>query len=253
MTKELSALAAITNAESLFLSRYQGAEFCVASGSIVQGHGVTHSDLDLIVVYPKIQAAYRESFFYEGMPVEAFVHDYETIQAFMDDDYNRGNACMQHMLATGKIIPCETDSAMKLKTYAQRVLVDGLKGSSSEKIDALRYAVSDLIDDLKDDRPANEQRSILYALYPILGELRVRLTGQFFGTGKQLARKLMNCDPIFLEKLDAVIAKSHTERLSLHDIESLLSLIRPLGGYLFEGYKQLAPSEMRAKATWFVD
>ncbi|MGB9151832.1 MAG: nucleotidyltransferase domain-containing protein [Alphaproteobacteria bacterium] len=249
----MTAEAAISNAEALFVSRYQGAEFCVASGSIIQGHGALHSDLDLVVIYSKIPAAYRESFFYQKMPVEAFVHDYETIQSFMDDDYQRGNVSMQHMLATGKIVPHETESSAKLKVYAQRIIAEGLNPAAPEKIEALRYSVSDLIDDLKDDRPVNEVRSILYSLYHVIGELHLRLSGQFLATGKHLARKLKDCDPAFSAKLDAIMTRAHTDKISDQDIEALLSLLQPLGGNLFDGYKQTAPSEKRAAAKWLVD
>jgi hypothetical protein len=251
MAKETPEKIAVSNAKTLFLTRYHGAEFCIASGSIIQGHGVAHSDLDLIVVFPKLPEAYRESFFIQDMPVEAFVHDYETIQAFMDDDYKRGNASMQHMIVTGVIIPYEIEIALKLKSYAQQIIKSGLQ-SSSEKIEALRYTVSDLIDDLKDKRPTNEVRSILYVLYSSIGELRLRLAGEFFGSGKHLARKLKQCDPLLSQNLETIMVKAHADKLVAQDIEILLSIGQSLGGYLFDGYKQSASSEMRVQAKWFM-
>ena len=50
---EFTPEAALANAEEIFLSRYKGAEFCVATGSIIQGIGTQYSDLDLIVVFSK--------------------------------------------------------------------------------------------------------------------------------------------------------------------------------------------------------
>jgi len=253
MTREANIQMIVRKAELLFASRYRGAEFCVASGSIIQGHGLKHSDLDLVVVYRSLSTAYRESFGFDGTPVEAFVHDYETIQFFMDDDFQKGNASMQHMLATGKVIPSETAASVKLVEYARKAMNEGLKHFSPEKIDALRYAISDLIDDLKDERPAEEMRSILYTLYQTMGELRLRLAGRFLGTGKHLARKLQDCDPVFSGKLQAILAKAHTEGLASQDIDILSSLADQLGGHLFDGYRQNATSEMKSSAKWFLN
>jgi hypothetical protein len=248
--KQFIAHEAIENATTLFNSRYHGAEFCVASGSIIQGVGTKYSDLDLIVVFSTIEAAYRESFLLDDMPVEAFVHDYETLQSFMDEDLAEGCASMQHMLATGKIIPCETLSAINLQRYARNVISSGLMKSDPEKIEALRYAASDLIDDLRGDRPINEQRAILYSIYHTLGELRLRASGEFLSSGKRLARKLKDCDPEFTDKIEAVMAASHVGHISSIEIDMLLSLLQSLGGYLFDGNKRFAPITKRKKAEW---
>ncbi len=59
--------------------RYADAAAVFAAGSIVRGEGTAFSDLDLVVVYPRLPCAYRKSFRCEGYPVEAFVHDPETL------------------------------------------------------------------------------------------------------------------------------------------------------------------------------
>lgn len=251
MTEIRELSSALSAAESLFATRYKGAEFCVASGSIIQGCGLQHSDLDLIVVYPKVLTAYRESFFHSSMPVEAFVHDFETIQAFMDDDLKAGNASMQHMLATGKIVPYDTEAAIKLKRYAQEVLAKGLPATSQETMVSLQYRVSDLIDDLKDSRPIGEHRATLYSLYHAICELKLRQSGHFIAAGKHLARKIKNCDLVFSEKLEGLIESAHASNMRHEIIERLLALVAPLGCPVFDGYKQDAPVEMRTKARWF--
>jgi len=248
--EEYTPEIAISNAEALFSSRYKGSEFCVASGSIIQGYGTAHSDLDLVVIFQKIETAFRESFLFNGLPVEAFVHDYETIQAFMDGDYEEGHASMQHIIATGKIIPHETEAAIKLRRYAKKIVSSGLKEPKPETIDILRYAVTDLIDDLKGKRPLSKQRSILYSIYQKIGELRLRVGGQFLGSGKHLARNLKHCDPLFFDQLESIMLNAHADGVTPKDIILLQSLLQPLGGRLFDGYKQDAPSNKRSKVKW---
>jgi hypothetical protein len=117
----------------------------------------------------------------------------------------------------------------------------------------MRYAVGDLIDDLKDDRPLREKLSILYDFYQTIGELRLRLSGQFVGMGKHLARKLQACDPVFAQQLETVMTKAHMSDISAADIEILSSLLQTCGGSIFDGYKQDAPPEMRATPKWLGD
>lgn len=60
--------------------RYPDAAAAFAAGSLMRGEGTRYSDLDLVVVYSALPAAYRESFRLQGLPVEAFVHDPETLE-----------------------------------------------------------------------------------------------------------------------------------------------------------------------------
>lgn len=70
------------------------------------------SDLDLVVVYQRIDAAFRESFVYAGWPVETFVHDPETLRYFfMHVDRPSGVPSLAHMISTGMPLPDTTDSA----------------------------------------------------------------------------------------------------------------------------------------------
>ena len=45
----------------------------------MRGQATETSDLDLVVVYERLEAAYRESFVHGGWPIEVFVHDPETL------------------------------------------------------------------------------------------------------------------------------------------------------------------------------
>jgi len=62
--------------------RYGDAAVVFLAGSIMRGEDTDTSDLDLVVVNERIDAAFRESFRYAGWPVEAFVHDPEALRFF---------------------------------------------------------------------------------------------------------------------------------------------------------------------------
>lgn len=241
---------AVSMARMLYSTRYAGAEFCIAAGSIVAGRGVQSSDLDLVVVFRSLETAFRESFLFDDVPVEAFVHDYETIQSFLDGDYAAAHVAIIHMVATGVAVPMETEVSVKLRRYAHKLLSAGPEKLDESAVDSLRYSISDLIDDLRGDRPIYEQRSILYALYQKLGELRLRRSGRFSASGKHLARNLRECDPAFADRLETIIIRAHSHGASSKDVDQLLRLLEPLGGYLFDGYRRPAPREKRKRAAW---
>lgn len=249
MTK-FSAEQALSYAAELLTQRYVGAEFCLAAGSIVHGHAGEHSDLDLVVLFRELKCAFRESFQYRSMPVEAFVHDYETIQAFMDSDYRSAHPVIIHMIATGKVVGAETEISRRLQGYARALFDVGPEQTTETKSKALRYAASELIEDLRDDRTPHEVRAILYGLYETLGELRLRKSRSYIGTGKHLARMLRACDPAFAETLDGVMIAAHAGGLRGEHVAQLVALLDTLGGQLFDGYRQDAPAEMREKARW---
>jgi predicted nucleotidyltransferase len=64
--------------QEIFDLRYRDASVIFLAGSIVRGESTPFSDLDLVVIFDKLPAAYRESFYFQGFPIEAFVHDPET-------------------------------------------------------------------------------------------------------------------------------------------------------------------------------
>jgi hypothetical protein len=246
----ISREKALAVADALFSSRYAGASFCIAAGSIIRGNGLPWSDLDLVVIFDSLEAAWRESFWSDGVPVEAFVHDVETIQAFLDDDFAAAHVAMIDMVATGVTIPTESDRSFALKNYAQRLLDNGPEMLNEATIDALRYSISDLVDDLRADRPIHEERSILYALYQKMGELRLRRSARFSASGKHLARSLRECDLGFAERLEGVMAQAHVHGASPDDVNELLRLLEQLGGYLFDGYHRPAPRDKRKRPAW---
>jgi hypothetical protein len=102
------ALAAAT---ATLASRFPGASFGLVAGSIMRGEGTTASDIDLVVIFSHLDAAWRESFELDGFPVEAFVHDHETIRWFMDQDAECGYPIIVNMIVEGQAIGPDTSEA----------------------------------------------------------------------------------------------------------------------------------------------
>ena len=94
--------SAIKTAKHVFESRYKGATVAFCAGSYIRGEATEHSDIDFVVLYPKLDQAYRESFLFNGWPVEAFVHDPDTLRYFFyEQDIPSGVPSLPSMVLEG--------------------------------------------------------------------------------------------------------------------------------------------------------
>src|SRR4051794_11502050 len=101
---DISKLIAVTN--DIRVAWYPDAAVVFLAGSLVRGEGTAYSDLDLVVVYEELPNAYRESFVTRGLPVEAFVHDPETLNHFLTrSDRPAGMASLAQMILEGVEVP----------------------------------------------------------------------------------------------------------------------------------------------------
>jgi len=88
--------------QEIFERKYPDASVIFLAGSIVRGESTPFSDLDLVVIFDKLPAAYRESFNFQGFPIEAFVHDPETLNYFLHDvDRPSGIPALAQMILEG--------------------------------------------------------------------------------------------------------------------------------------------------------
>jgi hypothetical protein len=72
-----------------------------------------------VVVYSSLPCAYRESFIFRKLPVEAFVHNPETLEYFsVEMDRAAGIPALPQMVVEGREIPNSTDLSRMLKARA---------------------------------------------------------------------------------------------------------------------------------------
>ena len=161
MTQHIVAVANAIRAE-----RYPDAAAVFAAGSIVRGEGTAFSDLDLVIVHGRLDRAYRESFRYDGVPVEAFVHDPETLEYFFQEvDRPSGVPALAHMVFEGIEIPGANDLSRILKDRAASFIAAGPPALDVEGERRLRYVVTDLLDDLRGARSDDDRVAIGSRLY----------------------------------------------------------------------------------------
>jgi hypothetical protein len=240
-----SPAEALMIAEAVLHSRYNGACFAYVAGSIVRGEGTFLSDLDLVVVFDHLNAARRESFTVDGVPIEAFVHDPETLAWFINEDATRGRPSILNMIMEGKIIGPNQGRAEALRADVSARSESGPLPLSPAALNALRYEITDAVNDLRGDRTAGEALAIGAMLYPKLVELALRGRGHWNGTGKWAPRLLTKLDATLARRFDTAFRALFTDGdggpvIALADAE-----LAPHGGPLFDGDSREAPASWR--------
>jgi predicted nucleotidyltransferase len=236
----------MATAEAIRAERYaQCCAFFVA-GSLIRNEGTAYSDLDLVVVYPRLKCAYRESFQFGGYPVEAFVHDPETLEYFfVEVDRPSGVPALPQMVAEGLEVPEPSDLSRALKQRATAIIEMGPPLLDAEGEQRLRYAVTDVLDDLRGARSYEELMGTGSQLYEALANYYFRSMGLWSARGKAIPRGLVRAD----STLCAAYCRSFESLFRNGDTRQVIDLaedmLRARGGPLFDGYKSDAPEAWR--------
>ncbi len=234
--------------KELFETRYQGADAILVSGSVVRGEATAHSDLDLVVLFPHVERAYRESFFHKGWPVEAFIHDADTLRYFFDHvDKHLGRATLAEMVVEGHEIPNSTPLTDQMKVRAQKALQDGPPDLSADDLQDRRYQISEILDDMREPRNRQELVGTATLLYNELADFYFRTRHGWTGTGKSLVRRMKRTDAVFARKFTEAFDDLFLTGQSQRVIVMAEELMSEHGGLLFEGYRRDVPLEWRQK------
>ena len=216
--------------------------FC--AGSVIRGEGFALSDLDLVVVFDQLANAWRESFRFDGWPIEVFAHDSETLAYFMVADKTAGRPALAQMIAEARVVSEATPWSDRLQAWA-KALIATPPAAKAEAIADGRYRITDLLDDFRDDRPATELLAIACQLQPLVYNFSLKALGHWQGSGKTLPRLLQRAAP----DLASVLDRAFETFFKTGDREPLLLAVQqalaPFGGELFDGYRSDAPATLR--------
>jgi hypothetical protein len=244
----LTPADAVALASRVLGTRYPDADFGFAAGSIIRGEATAGSDVDLVVMFPALSAARRESFISEGTPVDAFLHDRETLAWAFRDEVRLGRCAMTNMVAEGCLCGSRQAGGVALQRRARRRLSHGPPPLDAERRDLLRYHVTDRIDDLRDPRPPEQLAALGAQLYDPIAELLLRGAGAWAGNGKWIPRRLRALDPDLADRFVAAFDSLHVERDPSPLIVLAERALAPHGGWLFDGYRSAWPANRRIKA-----
>jgi len=243
----LSRNQAVALAERILQTRYPEADAGLAAGSFIRGNATPGSDLDFVVLFAELPNARRESFLFEGVPVDVFVHTPETIRLYWQKDLDSGKPAMLTMTREGVIVGPKPAAAEMLKAEAEAIYANGPPPLEGEELERWRYLATDRLADLADARPWPEVLGTATWLYLSLSEFNPRVNGRWAGTGKWAARALAAIDPAVEGEFSAAFDALFERR----DVAPLIAFgekaLAPHGGLLFDGYTSKGEAAPKAE------
>lgn len=244
MSQKLSA--ALSAAEKIRDQFFPEASACMLAGSVVRGEATAYSDLDLVVVFERIENAQRQSFIFDGWPVEAFIHDPQTLEYFFREvDRPSGVPTLPNMVSDGIEIPRETKLGRLMKGLASRILEEGPIQWGQHERENSRYVISDMVEDIREPRNKAELRIVVSNLYSAIADHFLRSQNQWSAKGKNIPRRLMSFDPKFHRRFVEAFEAAFTSDDTTDVIRLCEHVLEPDGGFLFQGYTRDAPKEWR--------
>ncbi|MEM5478058.1 nucleotidyltransferase domain-containing protein [Pacificibacter sp. AS14] len=244
MSQNLSA--ALSAANKIRDQFFPTASACLLAGSVVRDEATAYSDLDLVVVFESVENAVRQSFTFEGWPVEAFIHDAQTLEYFFREvDRPSGVPSLPNMVNEGIEIPDETECGGLLKGLATQILEEGPIPWGQKERENSRYAISDMVEDIREPRNSDELRIVVSNLYAATADHFFRSQNQWSAKGKSIPRRLMSVDPEFYQRFTDAFENAFTKEDTASVIHLCERVLEPDGGFLFQGYIREAPREWR--------
>lgn len=233
-------------AAEILAEKYPKARVAFLAGSALRGEHTETSDLDLVVIFDRLAQAYRESFVSCGWPVEAFVHDPQTLRYFFYEvDRPTGVPSLPTMVWEGLELPRRNELSASLKQLAQTVLDAGPPPWSEKDVQISRYVITDLVEDMRAPRSRNELAATATRLYPLLAEHYLRSRQLWSARGKSIPRHLSSISAefgaAFCESFRAVFEEASAAKV----IPLCEEVLRPSGGWLFDGHILHAPESWR--------
>ncbi|MEM7490149.1 MAG: nucleotidyltransferase domain-containing protein [Pseudomonadota bacterium] len=224
---------------ALLRQRHPDAAAAFWAGSLSRGEGTPTSDIDLVIVFPELDHAWRETVEAEGRLVEMFFHDPASLDVFFAKDVDRGHPTLMAMVADGiDLIPGPL--ATTVRARARAVLDAGPRPWNAAELEGSRYGAGDLLDDLSGATDRAEIQAIGVWLYGHVFEHHRRARGRWSASGKQIVRMLRQEEGAFgrrfLAAFDALFERA--EKAGVVDLVD--EIYAPDGGVL-RHWRQDAP------------
>lgn len=233
-------------AERIFREKFADADCILLAGSVLRGEETSSSDLDIVVLYQKLENARRESFAFEGWPVEAFVQDLETLNYFFEKfERPSGIPSLPSMVTEGREIPGATALSRQAKAMAESCLNQGPAPWSEKEIQRARYGITDLCDDLREPRSPEEILATGSRLYDSLTGFYFRSQNKWSAHGKSIPRRWKKDAPELAPEFFAAFSDLFEKRNPRLAIALSEKILHPHGGWLFENFHMDAPKDWR--------
>jgi predicted nucleotidyltransferase len=231
---------AVATARDLVAERFPDARAAWLAGSVVTGTATSSSDLDITVLLPGPPAPFRESLRYDGWPVELFVHHRESVASWIAKDLERRRPTLVRLISSGVVLLDRDGVGSALAEECGSVLAAGPGPVSTAELDAMRYGLTDTLDDLADCTEPVLTAAVAFATWEQAARLLLATDARWWGTGKWLVRELRELDEAhgssYALRLHAgLVAAVERDPVLLMVVAE--EILEAAGGPLWEGYR----------------
>jgi hypothetical protein len=220
----------VEDARALVSDRFPAALAAFLGAGVLSSRRTATSDLDIVVVLAGPPAPYRESLQWRGWPTETFVHDRDSLELYFAKDTARRRPSLARMCRDGVVL-ADAGIAAQVRERASAVLAAGPPTATGTEVEACRYGLTDLLDDLAGSTDPGEIAVIGWAVWVATAELALIQAGAWLGTGKWLLRELRATDADLADRMVAAIADSR----QLTDLAD--EVLGRAGGRFWTGYR----------------
>lgn len=236
----------VAAARAFVAEHFVEARAAFLGGSVLTPHRTPTSDLDVVVLLDPSTgpgqvapaAPYRETFEHERWVVEAFVHTRASLDDYWQRDADRRTSSLLRMCAESVVLTDPAGVAAEIQETAAALLGAGPPPLTEAELDAQRYGLTDLLDDMAGCDEEVELVFIAGAVLDRVASLALLVADRWGGSGKALARELRQVDTDLAERLvnghRHVVVYGDTAVLHRAAVEVLLRA----GGPLLAGYRQ---------------
>ncbi|MFD3458685.1 hypothetical protein ACFWVM_03170 [Nocardia fluminea] len=214
-------------------------------GSVALGIATATSDLDITVLLMGSPAPYRSSMHYGSWPVELFVQTEASLEHFRAKEHAARKPGTLRLIAQSHVLHDADGSGARLRgSYAKRLAL-GPDPLTDQELQAARYRITDLLDDLIGSKDPAERLMIATTLWQATADLVLTGNRCWTGSGKWLHRELDTFDRSTGTAYAQVLA-SAVQSVASDVIEPMVDAVTEVldgfGGRLFDGYRAGGPA-----------
>ncbi len=163
-------------------------------GSVVRGTATSSSDLDVTVLLDAAPAPFRDTRDADGWPVELFVQTPASLAHYRAVDRARRQPSTARLVGESVVLLDQDGWGRRLQLECRAEVAAGPEPLGAREVDAHRYALTCLLDDLTTGEAGVERTAVAVAAWDGALRLQLGLARRWTGTGKGLVREVVDLD-----------------------------------------------------------
>lgn len=234
----------IALARKVLRQRWPEAIGAFAGGSILRGQGKPQSDIDLIVLLPKVERAEKWWLREKGVPFDVFCHDEQTLKHFVAADFADRRLVLLNIMNDAELIGVAPE-LRKWQRYARAVLRRPLPALDNDERMRWRYRLMDRLEDYEDAACPLEQAAIACELYQELNDVLCLLANIRLGNSKWRGRRAKEANAVVAWELWQAFGHDLRHPAGKRLLPLGKEFLAKLGGPLVKPEVNRAPLHMR--------